>query len=511
MQLKAIVRRRTHILVFSPKVDCDQNGYRALMRNLTIIKEEANGARWASFIGAIEDKDPSGRECLRLPAAIPDDMLRAAWPRHELTVSRRAWAARKVDVSFRLKEFPPKNKDQRDIYDYLTGNGSYRKMVDAGSYLVVAGTAAGKSYCAIRAWAEQYGDVLLGTFAQVTHLNNFRDEILKFTDLTEDEILVIDDGRDTIRRVTKRGDLAKYKVVMILHRTISNCVQECLTADPGKVPRATGINQFSEFVMALGVGTHVSDECHLELQSLVQTAMTLNVERTFYLTATPARTEWMEDRVLQQQLPPNRIVIKSVPRVEATQLSFDSRPEQQDLLKSVNRRGYFDVPWYFEYLSRAEKWEPWFEMVTVLIQECIDEGATSVGLVVAGKLEFLDRTVEQLALAFPDKQIGNFSSRVKEKLRGEELDKDIVVTTEKSFNGSVNPKHLSHLLFCAPIASPVYVEQISGRLRGLEGKPCVLIDVYDSGFDRIREQAKKRRATYKKICKSAKDRVYQAS
>lgn len=510
MQLKAIVRRRSHILVFSPKVDCDQGGFRALMRNLTVIKEEANGARWASFIGAIEDKDPMGRECIRLPAAIPDNLLREAWPRHELLVSRKSWDARQVEVNFRSKEFPPKNQDQRKIVDYLTGSGAFRKMEGAGAYLVVAGTAAGKSYCAIKAWTT-YGDVLLGTFAQVTHLTNFREELLKFTDLTESEILVIDDGRDTIRRTMKRGDLEQYKVILVLHRTISNCVQECLTDEPGKMPRSIGINQFSEFVMAMGVGTHVSDECHLELQSVVQTSLLLNVERTFYLTATPARTEWMEDRVLQQLLPVDRVVIKQVPRVEAIQLSFNSKPDQQDLLKSVNRRGYFDVPWYFEYLSKDEKWESWFEMTTVVIQECLDQGASSVGLVVAGKLEFLDRVVEQLAVAFPDKQIGNFSSRVKDKLRAAELDKDIVVTTEKSFNGSVNPKHLSHLLFCAPIASPVYVEQISGRLRGLDGRPCVLIDVYDVGFDRIREQAKKRRATYKKICKSASDKVYGAS
>jgi hypothetical protein len=399
-------------------------------------------------------------------------------------------------VKFHTAKFPFKNSDQSKIYEYLTGTHQFEGIIDGVPRLVVAGTAAGKSYCSIRAWVER-GDVLLGTFAQTSHLENFKAELLKFTDLGEDDILVVDEGRRSIRRVMKHPEqLAAVKVVLVLHRTIWNAVQDKIAG--GAI---SGPNEFTKFVLAVGVGTHISDEAHLELQSLVYLGMLMNVEQTYYLTATPKRTDWMEDRVLGMQLPrDSALYIRSAPRLETVQVRYDTRPTEAQKAASVNRRGYFDVPWFFDYLMRPEKWEPVEEMLTYYVGKALDAGADSVGIVVAGKLEFLDLVVARMKAAFPEKTVGNFSSRVKAgEARMAELNRDIVVTTEKSFSGSVNPEKMTHLIFLAPLSSPVVIEQVSGRLRGIDGRPCVFYDLWDAGFAKLVEQAKHRRTTFKKI------------
>ena len=498
-----VVRRQTHYLVYAPE-QRDEAGWKELARQLTVFEKNVRGAVWAAFKAYLHDTDPAGQPILRLPGEVDPTLLRTAFPLHAFQDSPASWVwqARPVAVRFHTSQYPYRNRDQGRIVTFLS-------EPDVAARLVVAGTAAGKSYCAIRAWT-QFGDALLGTFAQVAHLENFRTELLKFTDLAESEILVVDDGRETIRRAMRdRGQLARYKVVLALHRTASRLASS-VTEDAALV----GKNEFAEFVQAFGVGTHVSDECHLELQSLVTLGLMLNVARTFYLTATPKRTDWYEDRVLQQHLPlSSTLRIRSEPRLEVRQIRFDSRPDEAARLKSVNRRGYFDPNFYVDYLMDDAKWAPWEEMVTDLVGRAFDEdGAVSVGLVVGGRLEFLDRVIEAMRRAFPSRSIGNFSSRVKAgETRMAELGREIVVTTEKSFSGSVNPERMSHLLLLANLASPVWCEQVVGRLRGLEGRPCVLLDVWDAGFEKIVDQAKRRRATYKKISKTMTETNYQGA
>lgn len=492
---RAILRRRTHTLVYRSS-ERDAAGYRELENHLSVREKDASGASWVTFRAVLKDTDPHGREVLRLPGEIPDEMLKKAWPNHKIGDAPRAWPSRKVRVKFLAAKFPFKNSDQLKIFEYLSGTHQFDGIIDGVPRLVVAGTAAGKSYCSIRAWVER-GDVLLGTFAQTVHLENFKAELLKFTDLTEDDILVVDDGRQSIRRVMKSPEaLAAIKVVLTLHRTVWFAMQDKI--EDGRI---TAQNEFVEFVHAAGVGTHISDEAHLELQSLVFLGMMLNVEQTYYLTATPKRTDWMEDRVLGMQLPrDSALYIRSEPRLDTIQVRYDSRPDPMDVGKSVNRRGYFDVPRFFDYLMRPEKWEITEELLTYYVGKALEEGAHSVGIVVAGKLEFLDLVVARIKVAFPDKTVGNFSSRVKAgETRMAELDRDIVVTTEKSFSGSVNPERMTHMMSIAPITSPVWIEQLSGRLRGLDGRPCVFYDLWDAGFPKLVEQAKRRKTTFKKI------------
>jgi hypothetical protein len=488
------IRRRNHWLVYSPQSK-DAAGFSALENRLSVRESEPTGASWVTYKAMLYDMDPQRRRVLRLPGALSPDEISSAFPAHKLVDDDRVWVARKVRVKFKTKDFPYKNDDQRRVHDYLSCVGDYAGQ-NPGARLVVAGTAAGKSYAAIRSWVDS-SDVLLGTFAASAHLENFRVELLKFTDLTEDEILVIDDGRESIRKAYKKGTVATAKVCLVLHRTVASCASSVVT---GEI--MSGVSEFVKLVQDLGVGTHVSDECHLELASLITLAMMINVERTFYLTATAKRSEWMEDRVYGAQMPRDwALVIASPARLIVRQIKYNSNPTEKEVAKSVNRRKFFDPVYFFDRIALVDQWEAWAEMATALVGRALAApDCNSVGIVVSGRLEFLDATVKLMRATFPERSVGNFSSRVKAgELRDVELHKDIVVTTEKSFNGSVNPIRMTHLLLFAPISSAVWVEQVSGRLRGVDGAPCYLWDIWDAGFPKIESSRKERRKLFKKI------------
>jgi hypothetical protein len=495
-----IVRRRTHFLVYGYDRGQSADGRKELDRELSVWETLAGGKRWLTMRAQLRDIDPFNRKVLRIPRGNLDEgLLSAAWPRHAWRDSTTPWKPRKIAVKFNVQDYPFRNHGQARAFNYLAGEDDEGRP-EPGSRLLVAGTAEGKSYCSIRAWT-RYGDVLLATFALAAHLQNFRSELFKFTDLTEEEVFVADDGRDSLKKAMKTPQ--KYKVALVLHRTVSNCYDAVI--DPDGVVLAPG--EFTEFVQALGIGTYISDECHMEYKSIAVLSMMLNVARTFYLTATLGRTDWKENHILMNILPTGTaLVLPKEKRLRVRSVSFNSRPKQEEQARCTDRqRGFFNPVAYFDYIRTAEKYGPWWEMVSSLVEECFSRGATGVAVVLSGKLEFLDRVYADAVASMPQRSVGNFSSRTPISRRMEELDRDVIITTEKSFKGSVNPPRMSHMIVLAPIGSAIWIEQISGRLRGRDGGECILIDVWDRGFIKLIEQSRRRRTVFRKISKEIEE------
>lgn len=485
-----IITRGTHLLIYNPD-NRDRDAWKRVTKNLQLYEQDNQGHNTVSFKAYLKDVDPRGNQVIRVPLSTPMTDLQLAFPAHRAHDARAmVWTARRVTVKFKLDEFPAKNDTQEAAFEYLRTGG-------VGACLLQAGTAAGKSYSAIRAWADR-GDVLLGTFAQMNHLANFAQEMKKFTDITDDEILIVNDGRATLQRFLDKPErAAKIKAVLVLHRTVSRSLGESINS--GAV---TGVPEFVRFVQLMGVGTHVSDECHLELTSVALLSLMANFSATFYMTATPERTNWSENRLLKAVLPfQEAMVIESESRVRVINAPINSNPELSDERKCLNRfRGTFDPSAYFDWIRlKPERMAWWLERLTIAIQMCQDDGAESIGVVLAGKLEFLDEVEAYLQGLFGTERVGNFSSRTKLSVREPHLHRDFVVTTEKSFNGSVNPTRMTHLIMCASVSSAPQLKQIAGRLRGVNGRPCVFVDLHDTGFERLRAQATARAKVLKGI------------
>lgn len=502
-----ILLRSSHILVWDYFSRYDKKSFQALRSRLSRW-EKVGPISKINYTAMLIDTGPDGSEVLRLPGNVPMQVLKEIWPSHRIMVQSTSWPAREIEAEFLINEFPPNSDEQRRIMHYLSSDNGVN-----GTWLVAVKTAGGKSYASIHSWIMD-GTVLLGTFAQKVHLENYLAEILKFTTVTMDEILIIDDGRNTVNKVLANIEKYKHvKAVLAIHRTIHICAQNNITHhdDNESISEINGVSDFVKMVHALGVGFHVSDECQLELVSLVTFGMMTNIKKTVYLSATPERSQWDQDRILSMQLPlDHALVIESAPRLEVQMVRMNSKPSFQDQAIMIDRRGYFNVVRYFDHIMEDDdRYNNWLSIITQLIDEAIALGTNGVGLVVSGRLEFLDKVIDSLSEIYPDKTIGNFSSRIKKiEERMKALECDIVVTTEKSFNGSVNPLRMSDLILCGTQTSKPMVEQIAGRLRGIDGNACRLVDLTDIGYDKLSEYYNNRRRIYRKIAKTVKEKDF---
>jgi hypothetical protein len=114
-------------------------------------------------------------------------------------------------------------------------------------------------------------------------------------------------------------------------------------------------------------------------------------------------------------------------------------------------------------------------------------------VVVALLTSTLRRLKEDLAVAYPDKEIGFYSGTMKDPAeRARQLDLQIVVTNDKMMKEG-NDCPVEVIINTIPMSSEVGLEQLIGRLRGGEGRKAVYVDVTDVGFSKSREQFNRRK------------------
>ena len=501
---KAIVLRPNHILIRNFDMDQRIPAFKALLDvcTLTDIQKLRNGhVKITEVFPAYITYVTEGCERnLKIPREVPMNLIKKAFPSHTVIEEINGWPVRDIEINMR-PGFDFKNIDQRNIFDFLTCTGSYEERYSYGTDLVVAGTATGKSYCAIRAWVE-YKVPFIGIFAQTAHLENFKTELFKFTDLGEDEIIVIDEGAKSIDKSILSKDKSKVKCILMLHRSVANCLRD--NVGPGNFSEEIfKTNVLFKLITQYKIGIAIVDEAHLELAALIFFALFSNMAKTIYLTATPKRTEHTEDKILGLQLPRDRaFFVEKEKRINVEFVEFNSKPSLETVNGMFNQLGHFLVPRYFDFVLTQYR-DKWRELVASVIRQCYEKLESGcIGIVVSGKLDVVEVVIALVKKEFPEKTVGNFTSMVKVANRHLELDRDIIVTTDKSFNGSVNPEKMDTLILLAPLASEVLVEQITGRLRGLKGNNCYVIDVFDSGFRNLVAMKKKRETKYRKIALS---------
>ena len=495
-----VIRRPSHYLVTQPN-RCDLDARKALLARAVLWDSLDSGQRYPLYRGYLWDSVVASESALRIPVNLHQRSIEDAFPSHEWVDNRfKGWKHRIIDVP--MKEgLSPRSGAQRRIIGYLNR--------PAPTYLVHATTGIGKTFCFLSSWT-RWKVPLFGVFAQKAHLETFYTEIFKFLDIPEDEVLIMDQGTRSMQAALKEAP-DKYKIFLGIYRTFHNQVKKCLKRRPDGAMMLISQPLYTTLMQRAGIGALLADECHLEYQAMIATALTTNIARTTYLSATPSRTVWKEKSLVELLWPrKSRITITLEPRVVYVPISWSSNPSHRDRDLCTVMGDRFNVPGYTDYLMGMRNYPHWKSMILHFLNLRIAEGSTGAAVVVGGKLALVSRLIKDLRKHYGEtKSIGNYTSLVKDKKEREKsLGSDIVVTTEKSFGASVNPLQIDTLLFCAPMSSPVWIEQIAGRLRGEEGRECLFYDLAgDGGFGKLRNQKSQRKQTMKKIAHSILDEV----
>ena len=394
--------------------------------------------------------------------------------------------------------FRPRDEIQRKAIEFLM-ESKYRS--DDTQKMLSLNTGDGKTFCAVKSISMSKRVPMI--FVDKKNLmEQWIERIMEYTDIDKNEIYIIS-GKKSIEKLLKMDEdqIEYYKFFIAIHRTISNYFKE-------------DYDNLRELFDHLNISLKVFDEAHLNYENIATIDM-ITTPPSIYLTATPSRSNYLENRVYQiitrkihKFNSRNRRIRNKASNYHRVVIAeYDSDPSVEFMAKFTeksSRRG-FDVKTYTNYIVN-DKFDTFYEKLSLLLTKLIyptDRDGDLLTLpkrtiVLVKQIDFVDKIYERLLAdgRIPKDyiDIGRFHSKVgnDEKERTMELS-DLIITTDSSMGTGMDISNLEAIISTIPTSSPVLTEQMLGRLRELEDEEVFYYDLVDVGFEECRKQLSRRK------------------
>jgi len=167
-----------------------------------------------------------------------------------------------------------------------------------------------------------------------------------------------------------------------------------------------------------------------------------------------------------------------------------------------NRYGFSVNDFYHYVFDNDDKLIQFLKIIKKIMDLCINKKGKIAILV--HNIEHVEVLQEFLSEIYPDKEIGLFYSKIKKELLKNELEKKIIISTDKSLGKAIDIPNLRFLISTIPTSSDIVLHQISGRLRKLPDREVMYFDLTDIGFHACKAQQKKRKAYMRHRAKTIK-------
>lgn len=388
-------------------------------------------------------------------------------------------------VSIKLKTMP-KNDNQKKMISFLIGENEFLYTKKYSQMLLNAGTGTGKTYVSTAAMT------FIGTpTIIITHMDRIKDQwFTTFTNMTDLDTSHICDisGATAINKLLKDGYNPKFKVYLVNHGTILAYAKK------------HGWSSIGDLFKKLQIGLKIYDESHLNFENIIRIDLNTNTKRTFYLTATFDRTDRGEARLFN-------ICFKNLVRYgeEVSQdsskhiiylgLLYNSRPPL-DVQSHMKTFKGFSGTRYADYLSTND-------MFYDSIKYSIDFFQRADGriLILAAKTDLADMIRDFIKEHYSEKSVRSYHSKVSPDEKIKALEADIICSTSKSFGTGVDIPNLRVIIMTESYASKVLAQQVSGRLRRIDGYDhCFYCELIDIGFRRVFDMYRSRLPVFKSKC-----------
>lgn len=365
-------------------------------------------------------------------------------------------------------KFSPRDNVQKEALSFMVGYGNYQYTLSKSQLSLNLNTGKGKTYCSIvSALYLSLRTIIITT--SIEWLNQWKNCIIDYTDIDEKEIFMLV-GRTSIYRLL-RSDISKYKFILASHDTIRSYANK------------KGWDAVTELFKYMKVGIKIFDESHLNFDNISKIDFHTNTYKTYYVTATPARSDQKENSIY-------KLYFKNIPAIELfdseedphthyISFKYNSRPNPIQITKCKNRLG-LDRNAYCEYITSNDNF---YKMMTYIINlalthegKCVIYIATNNGIL---------KVKEWLEYNYPMLwgDIGIFTSIIPKELKNSQLNKKIILSTTKSLGAAVDIKDLKMVVVAAePFKSEVLARQTLGRTRN---NNTFYIELVDMAFVQI--------------------------
>lgn len=358
----------------------------------------------------------------------------------------------------------PRDNDQKEALRFMLGEGEYKYNKGKSQLSVNLNTGAGKTYVSIATIAYSCIKSIIIT-GSIDWLNQWKNKTIEYTDINPSEIYFIS-GSSSISRLLTR-DVSKYKLFLVSHGTLKSYGD------------TNGWNAISQLFIYLGIGLKFYDEAHLNFDNMCKIDFYTNTYKTYYVTATPARSNEDENIIFGyyfKNIPSIDLFDEDEdPRTKYMSFRYNSHPTPQEISDCKNQYG-LDRNKYTNYIINKEN----FHYILHII---IDRIKRTQGkfLIYIGTNNAILFVYEWIKENYPElmHQVGIFTSITTEN-KQQQLEKKIILSTTKSCGAAVDIPDLKVTIPLAePFKSEVLARQTLGRTRN---RDTLYLDIVDDGF-----------------------------
>lgn len=370
-------------------------------------------------------------------------------------------------------KFKPRDEEQEEALRFMVGVNEYESNIYCNQLSVNLNTGKGKTYCSIAtiAYFKIRSIIITGSN---TLLTQWGQEIVKYTNIEPDEIMQIS-GSDAINMILlgKSIKADKAKIFLCTHGTLRSF---------GETYGWDGVYKLFE---TLGIGLKFFDECHTNFENMLMIDYYTNVYKTYYVTATPGRSNWRENKIFQ-------LSIKNVPGIDLfdenndphtdyVAIKWNSKPTPQDISRCKNKYG-LDRNKYIDYITKSPNFYDMMRIIMDLVIRC--KGRV---LFYIGTNEGILRVYHWICTEYPEflGDVGIFTSLLPKEAKMNEKNKKLLLSTTKSAGLG---EHIQGLKMTIVLAEPFKSEIIARQTLGRTRDPNTLyVELVDLGFKYIRK------------------------
>jgi hypothetical protein len=461
-------------------VDVSSEGYRSFYRSFSIYDPVCHRYEQQTF--AVRGSD------VYLPSSIGVESVRRFFPSQASEISGGLCPSPSQALFSMTHQ--PKDDLQKAAIAFLRRMEGDRTMP---SRFLQLDTGKGKTYCTISlACALKVKSLIIVDTAELA--NQWKSQFLFHTDMKDSDVAILS-GRESVDEARASRSAKAY---IAIYRTVGMLMEE-------------SDNAVNALCRDLGIGLRVFDEAHVDFHAICMINAFSNVRYTVYLTATPSRSNFREDTLYGKVF--GRIPYFNGKEIEDERYhtvilaGFSSLPPI-DVSGSIKTLRGFNIPRWASWIASEDAYPRYEKFIFSLIDGM---GLLKRGLKIAVMLptiELIEKTKASLEGNYgSEADIGMFIGSVPKAGRRAELSHKLILTNDKIFDKGIDVEDLDVLILMVPFSSKVKTEQVMGRLRQRPGKPSVLIDVADVGFQECVSQQRSRKRVYVRKAKSVSNLI----
>ena len=228
-------------------------------------------------------------------------------------------------------KYMPRDERQREALLFMTAEGQYKSNIHNSQLSVNLNTGAGKTYCSIATMA-YLGIRSIIITSSVGWLEQWKKCALEYTDMKPGDIYFIEGSGSILRLLNKSPEeLSQIKLLLVTHNTLKSYGDNA------------GWQAVGDLFRYLQIGLKFYDEAHLNFDNMCKIDFYTNTYRTYYVTATPARSN-REENVIFNLYFKNVPAIdlfddENDPRTSYTALLYESHLTPQETMACKNQYG----------------------------------------------------------------------------------------------------------------------------------------------------------------------------